>query len=266
MIERFSSSIRHFCAKMQDILVTDVRYLFPCLLKWFYHRRILRDITRIRIKNPLDKKANLYQHGRVKFEGEEGVATLILHGQYSHPFLMRHLASVAEKAQVGSTFSLYVHYDEEDFDSHRTIIKQAIDKIETMLLEGGSSLKGIILVGHSMGAIEAAYLAFVENDRRILSVISIAGRLKVVPSVNSPCSESLRMTLNEICQGVKMKPELPLYQIVGRNDWNAPLESTLIRSEDGSYHIVEDGMHFNILFNQEIHTKLPEFLQKSISF
>ena len=113
-----------------------------------------------------------------------------------------------------------------------------------------------------MGAIEAAYTAFVENDKRILSVISIAGRLKVVESATSPCRESLKETVDKIYERVQSNPDLPLYQIVGKHDWNASLESTLIRRDPGCYHIIEDSMHFNILFHKEIYTKLSEFLQK----
>ena len=53
------------------------------------------------------------------------------------------------------------------------------------------------------------------------------------------------------------------YQIVGRNDWNSSLESTLIRKDKDTFHIVEDGMHFNILFHEDMEIKFPEFLEKS---
>lgn len=177
---------------------------------------------------------------------------------------MLHLAEIAQKTNSGPVFSFYVSYDLVNLDFHRSLLKQAIDGIEKIFRDNDCSLQGIMLVGHSMGAIEAAYTAFVENDKRILSIISIAGRLKVVESVNSPCRESLKETLHKIYREVQSNPNLPLYQIVGRHDWNASLESTLIRKSDDCYHIVEDGMHFNILFHKDIYRKLPEFLQKSL--
>jgi hypothetical protein len=177
---------------------------------------------------------------------------------------MLHLAKVAQKSNIGSVFSLYVRYDETDLGIHRSIINQAINSIEKMRLDKGCPFKGIILIGHSMGAIEASYIAFVENNKKIISVISIAGRLKVVESINSPCRESLKDALNKIYKRVQLNPNLPLYQIVGRRDWNAPLESTVIRKKKGCYHIVEEGMHLNILFHRDIYSKVSEFLQKSL--
>lgn len=258
--------IKHFFTKMQDVLITDICYLLPCIITWFYHRKIKRDIFLFQIKDRhYGKKASLYRHGELKLENKESQSILILHGLYSHPCVMLHLAKIAQKVNIGSVFSLYVRYDETDLDSHRSLINQAINSIEKMCLDQGYSFKGIILIGHSMGAIEAAYAAFVENNKRISSVISIAGRLKVVESINSPCRESLKDTLNKIYKGVQSNPNLPLYQIVGRCDWNAPLESTVIRKSEGCYHIVEGSMHFNILFHKDIYSTLSKFLQKSSS-
>lgn len=258
------SKIKHFFITMQDVLITDVCYVLPHTLKWFYHRRIKRDISVIRFKNCSGKRASLYQHGTWKFEKSATPVIVFLHGQYSHPLVMQHLAEIAKETQIGATFSLYLPYDKENLDSHRSLLKQAIDHIEKTIMDEGSSLKGIILVGHSMGAIEAAYIAFVEADKRILSVISIAGRLKVVESNNNSYGDPLKDTLNAVYKGIHANPRLPLYQIVGRHDWNASIEVTIIRKDRDCFHIVEDGMHFNILFHQDIYRKLPEFLRKSL--
>jgi predicted esterase len=258
------SKIKHFFTKMQDILITDICYLLPCVCKWFYHRIIKKDIFHYQLQDSLSgKKASLYKHGKGELK-EESQAVLILHGLYSHPCMMLHLAKIAQNANPGPVFSLFVLY-EDNLDKHRSLINQAMDCIEKKCLHQGFPFKGIILIGHSMGAIEAAYSAYVENDNRISSVISIAGRLKVVKSAHSPCQESLKESLNKIYKIVQSNHPTPLYQIAGRYDWCAPLESTLIRKIDGCYHIVEDGMHFNVLFHKDIYRKLPEFLEKSLS-
>lgn len=255
--------MKHFFTKMRDILLTDLCYLLPCFLQWFYHRKIKKDVFRFQLKNPQsDMTADLYQHGEWNLEKQELQSVLILHGQYSHPCVMLHLAKIAQTTNIGSVFSLHVRYD--DTYSHRSLIKQAMDSIEKDCLDKGHNLSGIILVGHSMGAIEAAYFGFVTNSKKVSSVISIAGRLKDVESITSPCKESLKGTLYEINKGIQLNPHLPLYQIVGLHDWNASLESTIIRKSEGYYHIVEDAMHFNILFHKEVSNKLVEFLQESI--
>lgn len=240
---------------MSDIIVTDSIYIFPCMLKWFYRLKIKRDIIPIPLKNSLGKKGTLYQHSPLTTENRGAQAILILHGRYSHPFVMLHLCDLAKEAQMGPVFSLYVNYGEVEHDPHRLIIKQAVDFIETTF-----SPKGIILAGHSLGGLEAAYQAFVEKDRRIQSVISIAGRLKVVETVPNPCRESLRPTVNKVYQAIQAQPEIPLFQIVAGIDWNSPLESTLVRKDEGFYSIVEDAMHFNILFHPDMHKKFVEYL------
>ncbi len=259
----FFSKIKHFLKKVQDIMITNFYYVIPALIKWFYHRKIRKDIFLFDLKNRYRRKVYLFQHGECESDKRNNPVTLILHGLYSHPFVMQHLAEVAQNANIGHTFSLYMPYDETNHEDNRTLIKHAIDRIEKILLDNGYSFNGIVLVGHSMGAIEAAYTAFVDKDRRILSVISIAGRLKVVESLHSPCSETLKGTINKISNEIHSNPNLVLYQIVAGKDWNAPLEATIIRKSPGTYHIVEDAMHFNILFHDDIFIKLQEYLQKS---
>ena len=256
--------IQHFFIKMQDIVITDILYLLPCVLKWFYHRKIKKDIFLFQLKDRFGKKASLYQHGEWESEKRGMCVTLILHGLYSHPLVMIDLAEMAQKTNLGPVFSFYVVYDEANLDFHRSLLRKAIDKIEEILGGKDCALKNVVLVGHSMGAIEAAYLAFVEKDKRISAVISIAGRLKVVESIHSPCRESLKDSLHKIYRECQSNPNISLYQIVGRHDWNASLEATLIRKNSTCYHIVEEAMHFNILFCKDMRRKFPEFLQKSL--
>lgn len=254
--------IKHFLSQLKDHL--DVIYLFPYIVKWFYCLKIKKNLSYFQLKDVFGNKATLYQHNEWESGKREDQAILILHGLYAHPLVILPLIDTAKATETGPVFSLHVTYNEANFDVHRSFIEQAIDHIEKMSHENKSPLKGIVMAGHSMGAIESAYRAFVEIDLRISSVISIAGRLKVVESINSPCSDFLRPSIDKIYKGVKNLPLIPLYQIVGRDDWNAPLESTLIRDEDKEYyHIIEGAMHFDILFHKETHLKFFEFLKKS---
>lgn len=262
-MKQYPSKFRHFIHKIQDILITDFIYLVPSALKWFYHRKIKRSITHHTVRNESGKKATIFRHGHWASESKDVQATLILHGLYSHPFIMMHLAEMAQKVNHGPVFSLYLSYDPVNHDANRTVIKQAVDYIEKSIQDEGRALTGIILVGHSMGAIEAAYRAYVDFDTRVISVISIAGRLKVVDSPRNPCGELLKPTVEKIYQGILSRPELPLFQIVGDKDWNATLESTLIRAQDECFHVAEEAMHFNILFHDDMKKIFPEFLKKS---
>lgn len=245
---------------LQDVLITDTLYLVPCMMRWLYHRYIKRDITAYPLKNSTGHKATLFQHGEWRRERKSNTPILIMHGVFSHPIVMLHLAKMAQETHIGPIFTLDVSYDESNFDPHRSLIKQALDLIETLSLEKEGCSEGIILVGHSMGAIEAVYRAFVMKDTRIKAIISIAGRLKLIETASNPCRASLKPTLYEIDECVIAQPDIPLYQIVGGRDWNAPIESMVIRKEEGYYHIVENAMHFNILFYKDVHDKFTEFL------
>jgi hypothetical protein len=256
--------VKYLFIKWWDILFTDITRLLPCIIRWFYQLKIKRNIRPFRIEHPSGKKAMLYQHGGWNSKQSEAKTVLILHGLYSHPCVMLHLAKQAQEINEGPVFTLNLSYDKENFLTHRSLIKQALDTIESMALNYAISLKGIILAGHSLGAVEAVHAAFVDKDRRILSVISIAGRLKAVESIHSPCRESLRPSLDEIYKKIQLLPSIPLYQIVGRHDWNAPLEATLIRKEKHCSYIIE-AMHFNILFHRDMSIKFSEYLTKSLS-
>lgn len=250
--------LKYFSDKMKDILITDILYLFPSLCRWFIHRRIKRDISRFQLNHPSDKKSSLYQHGKIDLKKKNTQPILILHGLYSHPFIMLHLAEIAQNEGFGPIFSLYVSYNEHNLEDHRSYIGKALDHIEKMTstnLQDAS--KGIILVGHSMGAIESANRALVVNDKRILAVISIAGRLNAA----DPCSDLLKDSLNQIDESFLTLPKFPLYQIVGDRDWNASLRSTIINRREGYYHIIKDAMHFNILFHLELKSKFLENLK-----
>ena len=254
---------KYFLMEMQDVFISGIGYLIPCLFRWVYRLKIKKDLVPIVFKDGSGKTATLYQHGKWKVKDGNVRAILLLHGQHCHPFTMLNLADRAQKTFQDPVFSLYVSYDEENLAIHRSLIKQALDYIEKLIKDQGYIFKGIVIVGHSMGAIQGAYRAFVERDPRLLSVISIAGRLKVVDSVYNPCGESLKPSINQT-QEVQLRTDFPLYQIVGRQDWNVPLEATLIRKDKGCYHIVEDAMHLNLLFHDETYNKFIEFLKRSL--
>lgn len=269
MVFQVFSKVFLFFNKVNDILIADLAYTFPNAIKWFYRVNIKGNISSITLKRKIktkSKKALLFSHFDSSIQlNKETHAILLLHGIYGHPLSLLHLADIAQEAKIGPVFSIYLPYDEHFPENHRSLLKQAIDEIERMVHERGSCLKGIIATGHSLGAIESAYRAFVVKDERITTVISIAGRLKAVPSPNKNCPECLKSTLKDVYEGILEHTHLPLYQIVAGNDWNAPLEATAVRPIEGSFHIVENAMHLNVLYHWETRLKFIEFLKKSNS-
>ncbi|MCZ6925434.1 MAG: hypothetical protein O7D30_09185, partial [Rickettsia endosymbiont of Ixodes persulcatus] len=64
MHDRFvylKTKAEYFFAKMRDIIITDILYLIPCILNWFYHLKIKKSINHFNLKNHSGKEATLYQ-------------------------------------------------------------------------------------------------------------------------------------------------------------------------------------------------------------
>jgi hypothetical protein len=262
------SNARRLFNKTVDLVISNLVLILPNSIKWLYRFYVKQQITPFLIKeNPLadSQHALLFLHGNFQSVDFQGSAPLLLlHGMYGHPLALLHLADIAQKVSLGPIFSLYLRYDELKPEVHRSLIKLAIDKIEMLVEAQGIKFKGLVTAGHSMGAIESAYRAFVSKDSRIQTVISIAGRLRVVQSKENPCRESLMPTVESVYKGIQEQPEVPLYQIAAGADWNAPLEATIVRQDDACYHIVENAMHFNVLYHKETCHKFNEFLKSSL--
>lgn len=258
--------IKHIYHKMSDNVGAVFTNVFPCALKWFYRAHFQKTIIPYPIYINHIKVAVLYLHGKLARKMHKDTsAVLLLHGLKGHPFTMLHLADIASKNGDEPVFSLHLKYHAHHPELHRPAIKKAIDEIEQILIRHGSYLNKLFVVGHSQGAIEAAYRAFVEDDHRIGSVISIAGRLRVIAPLNHHLSENFKQMLEHIHEGIKSKLYIPLYQIVGKRDWNANIEATVIRSHSDFCHIVENGMHLNVLYHPETRRKFAEFLTSSKS-
>jgi pimeloyl-ACP methyl ester carboxylesterase len=252
----------------RDIAVTNVLYSFPYALKWFYLRHIRRQISSSFLGKASDgTDCYLYSHLAKDFEPQDNLGTsaiLFLHGKYASPLSLLHLAEIAQETSL-PVFSLHVSYDGKHPKIHRNLLTLAIEEIERQIQAKGGHLKGLVLVGHSLGATEGAYRAFVDKDERIKAVISIAGRLRVVAAEGQNCPDFLISTVESVYQGIQNTPEIPLYQIIAREDWNAPTEATLVRLDEGSFHIVEKALHFNVIYYQETRNKFREYLKKAIS-
>lgn len=249
--------MRNILNLLKDVLVTDISHVMPHAIKWYYRLKIRKKLKAF----PLSNSSSLYLH----VGNQTGIPILFLHGLYGHPFTLLHLADHLQNASTGPIFSMQLSYDEYCPQIHRALLKQAINVIEQMMRNNGSEFKELILIGHSMGAIEGAYSAFVEEDKRVLAVISIAGRLKVVPSYDKECPEHLKAMIDKIYQGIQKNTELPLYQIAGGEDWNAPIEATVVRKDDSCCHIIDGAMHFNVLYHPDTKRKLLEFVRATLN-
>lgn len=231
---------------LADTVPTTITQILPNSALWLY-RSLAGQITSFPLKATVDKTtqvATLYLHNSPKGTSP----LLLLHGDHGHPFTTLHLADLAAKHHIGPIFSLHMPYEEGFSPASRSLLKQAIDKIEQIVSSQGS-FSGLVAIGHSKGAIQSAHQAFVEKDARIKSVISIAGRLKVVSSSDKPCHAKLKSTVDAICEAVGKNPHIPLYQIAAENDWCVPLEAVVVRQDNSL--VVSGASHMNVLYREE---------------
>src|ERR1700733_13827445 len=105
------SKIKIFSDEVRDIVVSDILYIMPSFVKWFYHSNIKKDMTVFPIKDEAGAQASLYLHGKNDLEKGKDTAVLILHGLYGHPAVMFNLIKMALEADIGPVYSLYISYD-----------------------------------------------------------------------------------------------------------------------------------------------------------
>lgn len=213
-----------------------------------------------------NRVGQLYLHGSIGSSEREG-AVVFLHGDYGHPAAYYHLIQDALKNTSKAIFSMHLPYnDSTPPEEQCALLEKGINKMEHLFAERGGVLKYLTMVGHSKGAIESAHYAFhrlpqEENPSIVIDkVISIAGRLKCVPSEWGPCHPSLEPTLNEAYQGILKHPEVALYQIFGDRDSNAPAEAMAIRpGEDQCFPQKGEG-HLSIVFSAKTRDVLKTLL------
>lgn len=266
MTSKFISKLKFIYICIRDVFVSDLIYALPLAIKWVYRTQITGTIQYFPLTNiysGVENKGCLYLHSNAHTLSQKNIkATILLHGRHSHSFVMLHLADAVQKTLPGPIFSIDLHYDFTNPDIHRDSLKQAFETITQLVQQHEGSLNGLIATGHSLGAIELAYQAFVNKDKRILAVISIAGRLKLVSWENCSCREDLKPTIEVLYSEIMKQPNTPLYQIAGALDWNAPIEATIVRPLDNYYHIVKKGMHLNTLYLNEAVEEFQIYLKK----
>lgn len=228
----------------------------------------------IREAKALTKAILLYSYGKSEnfnFYGlnpkhiiqQDSPAILFLHGDKHNQSAALSLASYLKTASVGPIFTVNLDYNEENPAEHRKQLFEKIAYIKNLYTQ--KELK-LILIGHSKGAIEGAHLAFCDQKIqgvRIEKVISIAGRLKVVPARWRSCHPELQALVNKVYQAILSRPQKPLlYTIAGNSDWNAPIEAMLANDPSIRSHILPNHSHVSVLFAEEAHAKILEFIQE----
>jgi hypothetical protein len=173
---------------------------------------------------------------------------------------MLHLMESVLHANCGPVYSLQLDNSDEDPLSNQELIRIAIEEMKNRAMAVDGVFKGVIGCGHSKGAMQVAHLGFNDPSSHVVAVHSIAGRLKIVEGEEKECYPSLIPMVNAIFAGISAHPNLPLYQYVGTEDWNASQEAMIVRPETAT--TFEGAMHLNVLFASGIKEALIRHLQE----
>lgn len=242
-----------------------LRYIVPASITWIWRKYITNEIKTIPIEitvEKLKKVAYLNIHGncsQIK-KAQEVYSVLLGHGDYGHPYTILHLADIAQK-EGRPTFSLYIPGIEnnKDFSLHGQFLKQAIDKIESLVKDDQGHFNGVLGGGHSKFAIIFAQRQFVVIDSRIKGMCSVAGRLNI-PNEEDSSDPLLKAIIRTIYQGILRNPKSPIMQIVPKDDWNAAYEAMAVRPPEYCYTV--PGMHLSGLYASETRTHFTDFLNE----
>ena len=119
----------------------------------------------------------------------------------------------------------------------------------------------LVLIGHSRGAIEAAYQGYVEKHPKITDVISITGRLRHTEPTRFPCRACLHQSVQRISDAISTadQPLTPrLYTIVAFRDLAVDYRAGYIHDD----HVAKiDAGHCSILFHPQMVTQVLDWLQ-----
>lgn len=261
-LTRTQSAPSRYWDIFSETFAATILYGLPNAINWCF-RRIQGTISSQTLSSTVEKitkTASLFTHNPINSQTEtKKRAVLFLHGLAGHPYTLIPLIDIAKKVHNLNVFSFHLSYGStpQAIEQDQQLLKQAIDKIEIMLNEAGG-FDGIIIAGHSRGALLGARQQFVENDSRVSANISLAGRLKVLPQDNCPAYTI--PTINAVYDAILRQPNLPLYQIFGDKDWNASQEAMAIRPNPSYCHIVKGASHLNVLYHPETHQKFSELL------
>jgi len=223
-------------------IFTTLFYIIPNMIKWCFKKYIQREIT----EYPLQingMKAYLFLHGKIEASTSP---LLLVHGDYSHPSTLLHIADMAGKH---TTFSLFLPsaHNNTLLEENSALIQEAMNKMKQLI---GGEVKNILGVGHSKGATLLAKHQFLHPNSPIDHLFSIAGRL----NSKEPNSHIRRIYERILNPGKKR-----VVQLAPKYDWVIPPEGLQIPG-----YISIPDTHLGSLFSNSIEPNFKSFLSKSL--
>lgn len=209
-------------------------------------------------------KRNCNFHGINPAKLSANRAVLFLHGDNpSNQSSAFQLAKKLQRAGIQNVFTVNMRYDDNNPLVHEKQLADRLTGLWKLRPDKGRDLV-IDFIGHSKGGIEAVHYAACREQVRgvhIGKIITIASRLKVVPSERRSCPQPLRSRVNAVYEGLQRSTVI-LFNIAPARDWDwlVPLEASCV-VDKSKVHLVKNTSHLSVLFADETHQKVIEILQ-----
>ncbi len=192
----------------------------------------------------------------------EGVPLLLIHGYLNSSLVWFYHGNRFHKRGLGPIYTVFLG---KPFCSIREYAKKVEEKVGQIQRE--TKKKEIILMGHSMGGIVAAYyalkLAHEVNVRAILTMGSPFHGTKVAKIAFGECAHEMApcsLLLKEIEDARKKNPKIPFYCIATSLDHIVVPPSSALMGEDPHKEAVLDSCgHASLLFSKEANEQMIQW-------
>ncbi len=192
----------------------------------------------------------------------KGTPLLLIHGYLNSSLVWFYHGRRFQKNGLGPVYTVLLG---KPFSSIREYAKKVEEKVAH--IQNATGKNDLILVGHSMGGIVAAYyalkLAKKTNVKAVLTMGSPFHGTKVAKIAFGECAHEMApssILLNEIAEERRRKPNIPFYCIATSLDHIVVPPSSALMGEDPHNEIVLDSCgHSSLLFSKEANKKMVEW-------
>lgn len=242
-------------------------HILPAALKWWIKDNFYREFSRYSLElqvGNVKTSAKLYLHQKLNIEENHLYHPfLFVPGDHSHPYTLLHFAQIVKNSSNDPIFSLHIpcmHRD-EDFPLHAALIDQALNKIESLIVERKGIFNGVVAVGHSKGAMLLVERQFASDQpSKISRTFCVAGPIKETQHAQI-FQEPLKSIFDKVCQNIRQHQERKFIQIIPQNDWIAPYETMAVRPNEYCYTV--PGMHLSGLYAKKTSKLFTKFLSQT---
>lgn len=257
-------------ARLAHIIAVEtfatLKHILPAALKWWVKDKFNHEFSLYSLELQVGKvktRAKLYLHQKLNIEENRIYHPfLFVPGDHSHPYTLLHFAQIAKNSSDDPIFSLHIpsmHRD-EDFPLHAALIDQALDKIESLIVERKGIFNGVFAAGHSKGAMLLMERQFAsDKPSKISRTFCVAGPMKETQHAQI-FQEPLKTIFEKVCQKIHEHQERKFIQIIPQNDWIAPYETMAVRPEEYCYTV--PGMHLSGLYAKKTSKLFKKFLSQ----